>query len=84
MDHQTKQAVDNLKGFVAVGLILVIIGGLILAFAWPSSVDESGSGFGVAVGFLFAWIGNVMLFVGLIGWDVKMGREASPTPASQA
>lgn len=84
MDHQTKQAVSNLQAFVTVGLVLGIAGGIILAFPWPSTEAESGSGLGVAFGFLVAWIGNVMLLVGLIGWGVKIGREASPTAAPSA
>jgi hypothetical protein len=27
---------------------------------------------------LIAWAGSALLFVGLVGWGVKYGREASP------
>ena len=55
-------------------------GGVILFLAWPSTdgFEKSGNMFIAVVGMLVTWLGNAMLFVGLVGWEVKVGREASP------
>ena len=51
-----------------------------LFLAWPpmDGLEESGNMFVAAAGMLLAWLGNALLFVGLVGWGVKVGREASP------
>ncbi len=85
--NQTKQAVGNLNSLIAIGAALGVVGGIVLATAWPGTeIDiitgramDTGSGFWTVVGALVAWVGNALLFVGLTGWGVKVGREASPT-----
>ena len=82
MDFETRQARDMLRTLVIGGLILGAVGGLMLGLAWPSDVDEQGSTFFTLVGAVVAWLGNALLFVGLIGYGVMLGREASPRKAS--
>ena len=81
--HARKTARESLRAFVIVGAILGVVGGLIMGLTWPHEdagliVEQKGSAVGLAIGALIAWAGNVLLFVGLIGWGVALGREASP------
>lgn len=81
-----KQAISSLKSLPTVGVILGAIGGLVLKSTWPhlqmttfgsGGEDVTGSNTGVAIGWAILWIGNCLLFVALVGWGVKVGREAA-------
>ena len=74
---------------------MAVVGGAIIGLAWPGTeletssglfedpeLKDTGSAAGVWFGGVVAWVGNVLLFVGLIGWGVKLGRDASPQAAS--
>lgn len=89
MDGKARSALDSLRALVAVGLIIGAIGGLVMGMAWPGEevgafggVEESGNAVVALIGALVAWIGNVLLFVGLIGYGVMLGRQASPPPTA--
>jgi hypothetical protein len=85
----TNRARSTLRQFVAWGFAIGLVGGLMMVLTWPGTevgmlgeAEETGSAVGFAVGALVAWVGNVLLFVGLVGWGVKYGREASPAQAA--
>jgi hypothetical protein len=85
MDQRSK-AIDQLQGCIIAGTVLGVIGGFIAALTIPGTevsvisgdVEETGSQWGFIVGLLLAFGGNALLAVGLVGWGVKLGREASP------
>lgn len=66
------------------GVILLLVGYAIAVFNWPGEeietfsddVTQTGSQGAVALGFLVAGVGQLMAFVGLIGWGVRLGMEA--------
>lgn len=89
MDRNVKSARESLQACVAVGLILGLIGGVVMGLAWPGeeigslgSVTETGSPVLAAIGAVVAWAGNVLLAVGLVGYGVMLGRQASPPAAA--
>lgn len=82
-----KDARGQLQTLVIIGLIIGAIGGLVTALAWPGEdvssfggVTETGNTAVAIAGTLIAWAGNAMLFVGLVGYGVMLGREAAPPP----
>lgn len=78
------EANQTLSRLCGAGIALGIIGGIVMAVAWPTTEvgilgdpEESGSA-GVAIfGGLLCALGNYMVFVALIGWGVKFGNLAS-------
>lgn len=81
-----RQAEKNLWAYTRAGLVLAILGGGIMAVAWPHTTidtfgnpENHGSRLLTDLGMVLAYAGNLFLFVGLVGWAVKFGREASPT-----
>jgi hypothetical protein len=79
-----RQAQNTLRQFVVWGFAIGLLGGLIMNLTWPATqvgtlgdVEETGNQIAFMIGVLFAWVGNVLLLVGLIGWGVKFGRDAS-------
>lgn len=78
-------AVAHLKDLVRYGVGLNLIGGLIMALAWPrtssdfTGTSESGNAVLALLGAAVAWGGSMFLLVGLVGFGVRLGREASPT-----
>jgi hypothetical protein len=83
-----KKAESILTQFVGWGLGVGLLGGIIMGLTWPSAdtgafgAEETGSAIGFLIGSLIAWAGNALLFVGMVGWGVKYGREASPIEQS--
>jgi hypothetical protein len=70
----------------AIGLVIAVIGGIIAGMNWPRTEltvlgreKEVGNYAAFVLGSLMGWAGSMMLFVGLIGYGVKLGRKASPT-----
>jgi hypothetical protein len=90
MTKQQRDAVSTLRAFFGLGLAFAVIGGIMLTVFWPhleidavTGADMSGSTTGVAIGWLLLAIANMLLFVALIGYGVKLGREASPAPTPE-
>jgi hypothetical protein len=85
MTSSPATAENILRHLMAWGIIVNIVGGFIVGFQWPSSsvnpltgvVEDDGSMGAVIVGLFIAWAGSMMLFVGMVGWGVKLGRDAS-------
>jgi hypothetical protein len=81
---------DHLQALTVVGAVLALVGGTLAGLTWPhdtvsafGSVQHHGSGVGLAIGAALAWVGQAFLFVGLVGWGVKLGRQASPDRIAQ-
>jgi hypothetical protein len=77
-----RQAQSTLRQFVVWGFAIGLLGGLIMGITWPGA-EETGSTIGFVIGLLIAWAGNALLFVGLVGWGVKFGRDASASGGQQ-
>jgi hypothetical protein len=85
-----RRAESLLRQLVVWGFAIGVLGGLVMGLTWPTTevsdrllsglaLEEKGSVIGFTIGGLIAWVGNTLLFVGLVGWGVKYGREASPS-----
>lgn len=83
---------NSLAACVTIGLILSVVGGIVAAVAWPGTeanlitgeLEDTGNGWVTLLGALGAWAGSALMFVGLVGFGVKLGREASPHVAASA
>ena len=83
-----KPAALRLRELVIYGSVIYLIGVLVMALAWPrSSTDtsglytaevERGSAVVATLAAVGVSVGACVLLVGLIGYGVKYGREASP------
>ena len=77
-----KQARSALLQFALWGVAISLVG-IVIAGTTRPHVDELGLYSGDEAGFWFgmviAWIGNLLLLVAVVGWGVKLGREAWPT-----
>ncbi|MDN4161093.1 hypothetical protein [Nocardioides abyssi] len=94
----TAQAEDRRTGYLAWGIILLFVGGMIMGAAWPTTEpgicfdssgycppETSGGGPGFVVGILLAAIGQVLAAIGLIATGVKYGvQSAHFRPAARA
>ncbi|MBB3044899.1 hypothetical protein [Nocardioides soli] len=77
-----------IKNLILGGIGLAIIGGAIAFLAWPGTevassalgdvdTEETGNAVIAAMGAAAAWAGNLLLLVGLVGWGVRLGNEAT-------
>lgn len=95
----SESARSTLNAFLAIGLIMAVIGGIIMGAAWPGTETEygglygsdtlkdTGSVTGVWIGALIASAGSSAILVWIIGMGVKLGVQASgrfTQPASAA
>ncbi len=75
--------VKRLRDFLIGGVILNTIGVGVMFLAWPSttgsgfSEQQSGSSFWTFVGAVSTAAGGALVLVSLIGFGVKLGREAA-------
>lgn len=67
-----EEAQSSLKQLLVWGIVISIVGGVIAGSAF--SADSS---FAVFLGAVVAWVGSALLLVSLIGYGVKVGREAA-------
>ncbi|GAA4726353.1 hypothetical protein GCM10023350_06360 [Nocardioides endophyticus] len=88
VDYMRESAQELLKKLILGGIGLSIIGGVVAFAAWPGTelvtsgagevgTGDTGSAVVAALGALAAWAGNMALLVGLVGWGVKLGNEAT-------
>lgn len=72
-----RSARDQLVSFFAVGTGLALIGTILSAATWPSSVGDEGGGLPFAVGVIAAGIGQLLALVAVVGWGVMYGVRAA-------
>jgi hypothetical protein len=78
-------ATKRLSGLVVSGGLLYVIGGALFLGCWlarssalvDADTDPGALSFLILLGALAASVGSALLLVGLIGWGVKLGREAA-------
>jgi hypothetical protein len=77
-------ATRRLSGLLVGGGFLSLIGAALFLACWlarssalADGADPGNSSFFIVVGALVSVVGEAMLLVGLIGWGVKLGREAA-------
>ena len=73
-------AQDRLSGFFWGGVMASVLGTIGVVAGWPNTnayTGETGSWWVSGVSGVIAWAGSVMLAIGVIGYGVKLGREAS-------
>ena len=92
--HVADEARSTLSRLLALGLILIIVGGVIVGANWPTtselydpfsdstSTRQDGDWSGVGLGLFLGAIGQLLLFPALVGYGVQLGRQASPPPRS--
>ncbi len=73
----TKRFTSGFAGGMAIGIMLILIGGVIIVSNWPSTDvsfgETSGSLGGVAVGCIFAVVGQLLFLVYAVAQAVFMG-----------
>jgi hypothetical protein len=81
MSNESREAAASLRAAVLAGLVIAVVGLIVAGAAWPSTDmfgDKTGSAGGAMIGLAVTWSGSMLLLVGVIGYGVKLGREASP------
>lgn len=77
VDYMRESAERMLQKFIWGGVALAVLGGVVLGVAFSA---EEVNPWGVLAGSAASWGGTALTFIGLVGWGVKLGNEATMKP----